>query len=97
MIEPKLKSTSYLRTAVAGLGREHLNALDSVLADSAKLAALESSILKKAYMLRNSFWDLSDEIGPAGELHAAITGLHIDLEGVAEQRDQLQEKLALSA
>ncbi|WP_426104515.1 hypothetical protein [Pseudomonas sp. TWR1-1-3] len=97
MIEPQLKNMSDLRTAVASLGTEHLNALDSLLADCAKLWALESSVLNKAYMLRNSFWGLSDETGPAGELHAAITGLHIDLEGVAEQRDQLREKLALIA
>ena len=97
MTEPQLKNASDRRSAVAGLGCEHLSALDGLLADRAKLAALESSVLKKAYMLRNNFWDLSDEKGPAGELHAAITGLHIDLEGVAEQRDQLREKLALIA
>ena len=88
-----------LRQAIfVALGEgEHLTALDELLADSCRLRELEASVLKKVEMLRNSFWSISDEIGLAGELHAAITGLHIDLEGIAEQRDQLQEKLVIIA
>lgn len=94
MTESQLKYSNELREAViASLGGEHLVALDSLLADNDRLKELEASVLKKAEMLRNEYWDISSETGTAGLLHAAITGLHTDLEGVAEQRDQLREKL----
>ena len=95
MTESQLKYSNELREAIiANLGGEYLAALDCLLADNARLKELETSVLKKAEMLRGEYWGLSSETGAAGELHAAITGLHIDLEGIAEQRDQLREKLA---
>ena len=93
MTDLKLKRQNDLREAViTSFGSEHLTALDHLLADSARLAELVASALKKAEMLRNNFWDISDETGVAGELHVAITGLHLNLEGVAKQRDQLLER-----
>ena len=94
MTESQLKNSNELREAIiANLGGEYLAALDCLLSENALLKALETSVLKKAEMLRNEYWDISSETGTAGLLHAAITGLHTDLEGVAEQRDQLREKL----
>lgn len=92
MTDLKLKRQNDLRDAViASFGGEHLTALDDLLTDSVRLKELEASVLKKAEMLRKNFWDISDETGPAGELHAAITGLHIVMEGIAKQRDQLRD------
>ncbi|WP_300727480.1 hypothetical protein [Pseudomonas sp.] len=68
-------------------------ALDKVLLENARLLELEGSILKKAEMLRNNFWDASDDVGAAGAIHGGITSLWMDMEALAAQRDQLQEKL----
>ena len=95
MTDPQLKTPNDLREAVAvNLGGDYLAALDGLLTDYTRLKELQESVLKKAEMLRHNFWSISGETGPAGELHAAITGLHIDMEGIANQRDQLREKLA---
>lgn len=73
---------------------ELLSQLDALVTENERLLILEKSILKKAEMLRHNFWDVSEEVGAAGEIHAGITSLWMDMEGIAEQRDQFQEGLA---
>lgn len=60
----------------------------------AALQALDRSVLKMAEMLRHGFWDATGETGSAGEIHAAITGLHIDAEREAAVRQALEARLS---
>lgn len=60
----------------------------------AALQALDRSVLKMAEMLRHGFWDATSKTGSAGEIHAAITGLHIDAEREAVVRQALEAKLS---
>lgn len=96
MSETQEKAHNKLREAViANWGEgEFLSVLDGLLVQSAKLKDLEASVLKKAEMLRDGWWDLSDEMGVAGVLHQAITDLWIELENEAKARQTIEEKLA---
>lgn len=60
----------------------------------ATLQALDRSVLKMAEMLRHGFWDATGETGSAGEIHAAITELHIDAERESAVRQALETKLS---
>lgn len=71
-----------------------LSQLDALIADNERLLMLEKSVLRKTEMLRDGFWDVSEETGPAGELHAGITALWIDFENESEARVALLESVA---
>ena len=69
MTESPLKNSNELREAIiANLGGEYLAALDCLLADNARLKELETSVLKKAEMLRLcrlldvKDWDKNEQI-----------------------------------
>lgn len=84
-----------LRALIAAHGKgELLSQLDSLIAENERLVTLEKSVRKKTGMLRHGFWDVSEETGPAGELHAGITALWIDLENESEARIALLESAA---
>lgn len=72
-----------LRAHIAGLEKEN-----------ERLLLLEKSIFIKARNIKGGGWKLSDEDGAAGEIHAAITGLLIEMEGEVSARQALEEKLA---
>lgn len=80
---------------IAAYGKgELLSQQDALIAENERLLMLEKSVLKKTEMLRHGFWDVSEETGPAGKLHAAITALWIDLENESEARIALLESVA---
>lgn len=60
--------------------------------ENVRLLTLEKSVLHKAEMLRNNFWDVSEEVGAAGEIHAAITGLHVEFEKLSDAFQELRRK-----
>lgn len=79
--------------AAYGSGAE-LSEFEALVSEAAKHQLLEMSILKKAEMLRRGIWDLSDEVGAAGEIHHAITEFWIEMEGEAKAREALEERMA---
>ncbi|WP_060515156.1 hypothetical protein [Pseudomonas sp. NBRC 111132] len=68
--------------------------IDEIIAENARLKNLEQSVFRMAESIRNREWDVSAETGAAGEIHAAITSLYLDLESEAEARMSLEEKMA---
>ncbi|MBD9680029.1 hypothetical protein IB274_25210 [Pseudomonas sp. PDM18] len=69
--------------------------LDWFFAENDRLLALERSILEKARWLREGGWFHAEEEGVAGEIHAAITALHTDLENEGQARMAAEQKLKI--
>lgn len=71
-----------------------VEAAEQQASELARLQGLERSVLSMIDMLRHGVWDVSSDTGTAGDLHAAITSLHIELEDEAEARVKLEQRLA---
>lgn len=61
-----------------------------------RLKALERSVILMTEMLSRNYWDVSGESGVAGSLHAEITRLWVDMEGLGEQLRLLTNSQAQS-
>lgn len=79
----------------SGAEAEVMAGFNRLISDLDRLRALEVSVRRKAEMIKGRWWDVSDETGVGGELHAAITGLLLELEGESKAR-QLAEAKALA-
>lgn len=69
-----------------GAGPDVLAELDKLLQELERLNTLEVSVKRKAQMISEGWWDVSDESGAGGEIHAAITELLIELENESDAR-----------
>ncbi len=68
--------------------------IDEIISENARLRVLERSVLRMAEFIRNGEWHVSEESGAAGEIHAAITSLHLAIEYEADARIKLEGKMA---
>ncbi|HGY9636206.1 hypothetical protein RDI61_01645 [Pseudomonas plecoglossicida] len=80
---------------LSGANAEVLADFQRLISDLDRLRGLEASVRRKAEMIKGRWWDVSDESGVGGELHAAITELMIELEGESKAR-QVAEAKALA-
>ncbi|EKT4542997.1 hypothetical protein QEM15_005235 [Pseudomonas putida] len=70
----------------SGAEAEVMADFNRLMSDLDRLRALESSVRRKTEMIKERWWDVSSEEGPAGDLHAAITSLLVDLEEESSAR-----------
>ncbi|NQD77013.1 hypothetical protein [Pseudomonas sp. CM27] len=80
---------------LSGAAAEVMADFNRLISDLDRLRSLEASVRRKAEMIKGRWWDVSDETGVGGELHAAITELLLELEGESEAR-QVAEAKALA-
>ncbi|HDS0941427.1 TPA: hypothetical protein QDZ12_004750 [Pseudomonas putida] len=77
---------------LSGAEAEVIADFNRLMSDLDRLRALEISVRRKAEMIKGRWWDVSSEDGAAGELHAAITSLLIDLEEESSARQAAESR-----